>query len=214
MRATKDVHAHKEEESKCPTQSPKHIKDDRIEQENLSSGTATAKDSYAVISSPTTNESCSMEQTGVDSPMHSRPSTPENADMNDKIKAKEEPSNLEEEKSNLEEETTSKSTLVSSPVVSPMRENISSLRFGNLLHLNMRELTPTISDLIPENLIYQTPPISGRPSHPTPKVRSHLIPNVSFREAELELVVYEEKCIARDTVLMEKRSNKPVGLRM
>ena len=39
-------------------------------------------------------------------------------------------------------------------------------------------------------------------------------PNVSFREAELELVVYEEKCIARDTVLMEKRSNKPAGLRM
>ena len=36
-------------------------------------------------------------------------------------------------------------------------------------------------------------------------VRSQLIPNVSFREAELELVVYEEKCIARDTVLMEKR---------
>ena len=106
MRATKDAHPQKDEESKCPTQrqSPEHIKDDRIEQENLSSGTATAKDSYAVISSPTTNESCSMEQTGVDSPMHSRPSTPENADMNDKIKAKEKPSNVEEERSNLEKE--------------------------------------------------------------------------------------------------------------
>ena len=85
--------------------------------------------------------------------MQSRPSTPENADRDDKIKAKEEPSNLEKERSNLEKErpnlekeisnleeekclqTASKNTLISSPVVSPMRENISSLRFGNLLHL-------------------------------------------------------------------------------
>ena len=157
MRAAKDVHPHKE--SKCP----KHIKDDSIDQESFSPGRATAKDSYSVAqeeSSPTTNESWPTDQTGVDSSMQRRPSTPENADTNDKTKAIEEPSNLgeersnveekrsnlEEEKSNLEEEkclqTASKNTLIGSPVVSPMRENISSLRFGNLLHLNqpIREL--------------------------------------------------------------------------
>ena len=168
MRAAKDVHPH--EELKCPTQSPKHIKDDSIDQESFSSGRATGKDAYALAqeeSSPRTNESWTTDQTGVDSSMQSRPSTPENAETNDKIKVKEEPSNLEIERSNLEEErsnvekersnveekrsnleeekclqTASKNTLIGSPVVSPMRENISNLRFGNLLHLNqpIREL--------------------------------------------------------------------------
>jgi len=128
-------------------------------------GDTAAKDSYrATADSSKTAEDSLIEdnQTGVDSSMHSRPNTTECADMDDERKSKEEisHSNVEEEKCPI---ATSKNTLISSPVVSPMRGNISSL---------------------------------------------------SFREAELELVVYEEKCIARDTVLMEKRLEKYFGRRM
>jgi len=167
MRATKDGPPLAEESlmSSSPDQSTKHIEDHIVEQESLSHSVSldtAAKDSYRATedSSTLAEESFIADQTGVDSSMHSRPSTPENADSNDEGKPKEETSdsNLEEEKCSL---TTSKNTLISSPVVSPMRENISSL---------------------------------------------------SFREAELELVVYEEKCIARDTVLMEKRLTELGGL--
>ena len=109
MRAAKDVNPH--QESKCPIQSPKHIKDYTIiEQESFSSGTG----SYALAqeeSSPTTKESWTTDQTGFDSSMQRSLSTPtpENTDTDDKIKVKEDPSNVErsnpeEEKSNVEEE--------------------------------------------------------------------------------------------------------------
>jgi len=165
MRATKNGRPLDEESLLSSLdQSPKHIEEHIEEQENLSqsglSDTAAKDSCRATEDSSTIAEESFIEddQTGVDSPMHSRPNTPEYADMDEERKHKEETSNLEEEKHPI---TTSKNnTLISSPVVSPMRENISSL---------------------------------------------------SFREAELELVVYEEKCIARDTVLMEKRLKEAGG---
>jgi len=165
MRAAEDGPPLAEESllSSSPNQSTKHIEDHIVEQESFSSSVSSdtaEKDSRATEDRSKTAEESFMkdDQTGVDSSMHSRPSTPVYADMDDERKHKEETSNLEEQKYPLT--TSQNNTLISSPVVSPMRENISSL---------------------------------------------------SFREAELELVVYEEKCIARDTVLMEKRLKEAGG---
>jgi len=152
--------------SSSPDQSPKqteeNIVDQKILSRSVSSDTAPKDSNRDTEDSSTTAEDSFIkdDQTGVDSSMHSKLNTPKNADKDDERKPKEETSN-----SNLEEEkcptaTSKNNTLISSPVVSPMRENISSL---------------------------------------------------SFREAELELVVYEEKCIARDTVLMEKRLKEAGG---
>ena len=75
-------------------------------------------------SESTEKESCSDTQTQTETLITGEPNTP--VDKNEMVreKKKEETSNVEDERP-----TDGPQTLISSPVVSPMRKNISSLRF-------------------------------------------------------------------------------------
>ena len=133
MRAIEDGPPLAEESlmSSSPDQSTKHIEDHIVDQESLShsvSSDTAAKDSYGATEDSSTLAEESLlkdDQTGVDCSMDSRPNAPEYADTDEERKPKEATSNLEEEKCSL---ATSMNTLIACPVVSPMRENISSLR--------------------------------------------------------------------------------------